>query len=89
MDLLVSAVNKAVKSSARPIIFGISPQANIDKDRDELFADVESTKYYAEAVRWAVANGVTKGVSDTSFAPGSACTRAQIVTFLYRDCMNE
>lgn len=55
----------------------------------KLFADVESTKYYAEAVRWAVANGVTKGVSDTSFAPGSACTRAQIVTFLYRDCMNE
>ena len=50
----------------------------------KLFADVESTKYYAEAVRWAVANGVTKGVSDTSFAPGSACTRAQIVTFLYR-----
>lgn len=55
----------------------------------KLFADVESTKYYAEAVRWAVANGVTKGVSNTSFAPGSACTRAQIVTFLYRDCMNE
>ena len=55
----------------------------------KLFADVESTKYYAEAVRWAVANGVTKGVSDTSFAPSSACTRAQIVTFLYRDCMNE
>ncbi len=54
-----------------------------------LFADVESTKYYAEAVRWAVANGVTKGISNTSFAPGSACTRAQIVTFLYRDCMNE
>lgn len=50
----------------------------------KLFADVESTKYYAEAVRWAVANGVTKGVSDTSFAPASACTRAQIVTFLYR-----
>lgn len=55
----------------------------------KLFADVESTKYYAEAVRWAVANGVTKGVSDTSFAPSSACTRAQIVTFLYRDCMNK
>ena len=55
----------------------------------KLFADVESTKYYAEAVRWAVANGVTKGVSDTSFAPGSACTRAQIVTFLYRNCTNK
>ena len=55
----------------------------------KLFADVESIKYYAEAVRWAVANGVTKGVSDTSFAPGSACTRAQIVTFLYRNCTNK
>ena len=50
----------------------------------KLFADVESTKYYAEAVRWAVANGVTKGVSDTSFAPGSACTRAQIAAMLRR-----
>lgn len=55
----------------------------------KLFADVESTKYYAEAVRWAVANGVTKGVSDTSFAPGSACTRAQIAAFLYRNCTNK
>ena len=51
----------------------------------ELFADVESTKYYAEAVRWAVANGITKGVNNTSFAPNDACTCAQIVTSLYRD----
>lgn len=55
----------------------------------KLFADVESTKYYAEAVRWAVANGITKGMSEVSFAPNGVCTRAQIVTFLYRDCMNE
>ena len=49
-----------------------------------LFADVESTKYYAEAVRWAVTSGITNGMSDSVFAPSSTCTRAQIVTFLYR-----
>ncbi|MDY4396574.1 MAG: S-layer homology domain-containing protein [Oscillospiraceae bacterium] len=54
-----------------------------------LFADVESTKYYAEAVRWAVTSGITNGMSDSVFAPSSTCTRAQIVTFLYRDCMNK
>lgn len=49
-----------------------------------LFADVESTKYYAEAVRWAVTSGITNGMSDLTFAPNDICTRAHIVTFLYR-----
>ena len=49
------------------------------------FADVSPTSYYARAVSWAVDQGVTNGISQTSFAPGDACTRAQIVTFLYRD----
>lgn len=49
-----------------------------------LFADVESTKYYAEAVRWAVTSGITNGMSDSTFAPNDICTRAHIVTFLYR-----
>lgn len=50
----------------------------------KLFADVESTKYYAEAVRWAVTSGITNGMSDSTFAPNDICTRAHIVTFLYR-----
>ena len=48
------------------------------------FADVPTDAYYREAVLWAVEKGVTNGVSDTLFGPDRACTRAQIVTFLYR-----
>ena len=48
------------------------------------FTDVSADAYYADAVAWASAAGVTEGVSATAFAPDRACTRAQIVTFLYR-----
>ena len=48
------------------------------------FADVPADAYYAKAVAWAVKNGVAKGVSETAFAPDTGCTRAQIVTFLWR-----
>ena len=48
------------------------------------FSDVDLENYYGEAVMWAVANGVTNGTSDTTFSPGADCTRAQIVTFLFR-----
>ena len=49
------------------------------------FTDVAADTYYAAAVQWAVAEGVTSGTSATTFAPDAACTRGQIVTFLYRD----
>ena len=42
-------------------------------------------QYFHDAVLWAVQRGVTDGVSDTAFAPKDSCTRAQVVTFLYRD----
>ena len=48
------------------------------------FADVKSTAYYADAVLWAVENDITKGTTNTTFSPNADCTRAQIVTFLYR-----
>ena len=48
------------------------------------FDDVNLESYYGEAVMWAVANGITSGTSDTTFSPNDDCTRAQIVTFLYR-----
>ena len=48
------------------------------------FADVPADAYYAKAVAWAVENNVAKGVSETLFAPNAGCTRAQIVTFLWR-----
>ena len=48
------------------------------------FTDVESNAFCAEAVAWAVENGVTNGTSASTFSPNAGCTRAQIVTFLYR-----
>ena len=48
------------------------------------FADVDTNAYYASAVKWAVDNGITNGIGSSLFGPDSSCTRAQIVTFLYR-----
>ena len=48
------------------------------------FADVDANAYYASAIKWAVDNGITNGISSSLFGPDSSCTRAQIVTFLYR-----
>ena len=48
------------------------------------FADVKSTAYYAGAVLWAVKENITKGTTSTTFSPDADCTRAQIVTFLWR-----
>ena len=48
------------------------------------FADVPANAYYADAVAWAVENGITSGTSDTTFSPNASCTRAQMVTFLWR-----
>ena len=48
------------------------------------FTDVAAGDFYAEAVAWAVENGVTNGTTDATFSPSNGCTRAQIVTFLYR-----
>ena len=48
------------------------------------FQDVPDDAYYFEAVNWAVANNVTNGTSETTFSPNVGCTRAQVVTFLWR-----
>ena len=48
------------------------------------FADVKSTAHYADAVLWAVREDITKGTTNTTFSPNADCTRAQIVTFLWR-----
>ena len=48
------------------------------------FYDVNTDANYAEAIAWAVDEGVTSGTSETTFSPDSTCTRGQIVTFLYR-----
>ena len=54
-------------------------------DSGNVFTDVPADAYYADAVNWAVAEGITGGTTATTFAPNATCTRAQVVTFLYRD----
>ncbi len=51
------------------------------------FTDVKTDAYYYDAVLWASGCGVTTGTSDTTFSPDATCTRAHVVTFLYRDMM--
>lgn len=60
--------------------------AKIEVAPDEglAFVDVPANAYYADAVAWAVENGITSGTSDTTFSPNAACTRAQMMTFLWR-----
>ena len=48
------------------------------------FTDVPASAYYAKAVAWAIENGITNGMTETTFAPNATCTRGQSVTFLYR-----
>ncbi len=55
-----------------------------DTESGSGFADLQAGAYYADAVAWAVQQGVTTGTSDTTFSPDAGCTRAQAVTFLWR-----
>ena len=56
----------------------------VKETKDNPFTDVPDGAYYYDAVLWAVENGITVGMTATLFAPDTACTRAQIVTFLWR-----
>lgn len=53
-------------------------------EQDYPFKDVRSTDYFADPVLWAYENDITNGISTTNFGPNSTCTRAQVVTFLWR-----
>ena len=48
------------------------------------FTDIAEDAYYYEAVKWANANEITTGMTETMFSPDIDCVRAQVVTFLYR-----
>ena len=65
------------------LVSALVPSA-LAADFVEPFTDVPVKQYYAEPVSWAVAEEITNGVSKTEFAPNKTCTRAEIVTFLYR-----
>ena len=57
---------------------------SVDASYGVSFTDVSPNAYYAPAIRWALSQGITNGTSPTTFSPDAPCTRAQIVTFLYR-----
>ena len=63
-----------------------SPAINVTLEMTALtpFTDVAANSFYEEPIFWAMVNGVTTGISDTQFAPKAPCTRAQVVTFLWR-----
>ena len=61
----------------------VSADIPVNAKRTASFADVSSDSYCADAVKWAVENGVTNGTTATTFSPNAACTRGQIVTFLW------
>lgn len=66
-------------SSVKPVETPDVPQQPVTS-----FVDVAPNAFYTDAVAWAVASGITTGTSDTTFAPNVACTRGQVVTFLWR-----
>ncbi len=64
-----------------PVFAELTPEP---QKTETAFTDVPADAYYADAVAWAVSQGITNGTSGTTFSPGNACTRAQMVTFLWR-----
>ncbi|MCI8414683.1 MAG: S-layer homology domain-containing protein [Ruminiclostridium sp.] len=97
-DAVLWAVEKGITKGTSATTF--SPNATVNRGQtvtflyryaespavtgDSAFTDVAADAYYADAVKWAVAEEITNGTSATTFAPASNCTRGQIVTFLYR-----
>ncbi len=73
--------------SKNPVVFTIGEVTAASgglSDNAASFADVPTDAYYADAVKWAVQNNVTTGTSATAFSPDDTCTRAQILTFMWR-----
>ena len=97
-DAVMWAVSKGITSGTAEDAF--SPDATVNRaqsvtflyryagspavEGSNAFADVAADDYFANAVAWAAANGITVGTTDTTFSPDNACVRGQIVTFMYR-----
>lgn len=96
-DAVLWAVNQGITSGTSATTF--SPDATVTRGQTVTFlwrnagspaasgnnfADVAADAYYVSAVAWAADEGITSGTSATTFSPDNACTRAQIVTFLWR-----
>ena len=71
------------RAQAVTFLYSLAQKPEV-KDGASPFADVAETAYYHDAVVWAVENGITAGTSETTFGSNDTCTRAHIVTFLYK-----
>ena len=78
----ITYVNGTLTVSRRHSSSSTTPEPTPDDSTS--FVDVPANAYFADAVEWAVNKGITNGLSDTMFGPYESCTRAQIVTFLWR-----
>lgn len=74
----------AAVTRAQTVVFLYRAAGSPEASGSNPFEDVRADAYYANAVQWAVSKGITSGTSATMFSPNSNCTRAQIMTFLYR-----
>lgn len=74
----------ATCSRAQIVLMLYRMAGNKDVEKGYRFADVATDAYYADAVQWAVKNGITNGTTDDCFSPDADCTRAQVITFLHR-----
>lgn len=98
-DAVLWAMNKGITSGISPTIFGSNENISRAQmvtflwraagspapvKPTILFEDIPTDAYYADAVQWAVEQGITNGTSTTLFNPDATCTRAQIMAFLYR-----
>lgn len=75
----------SIVTRAQAVTFLWRAEGKPDASVENPFTDVKEAEYYYDAVLWAYENNITTGVTETLFKPASTCTRAQIVTFLYRD----
>ena len=75
---------KAPAAQSKPSANTNKPSTSTSTPSALKFTDVKSSDYYATPVAWAVSKGITSGTSATTFSPESTCTRAQIITFLWR-----
>ena len=78
----ITYVNGTLTVSRRHSSSSTTPEPTPDDSTS--FVDVPANAYFADAVDWAVENGITNGLTETIFAPDATCTRGQSVTFLYR-----
>ncbi|MBR3639305.1 MAG: S-layer homology domain-containing protein, partial [Clostridia bacterium] len=83
-EIALALMNNDIYGTKRTMIVSCTPKLRFTKVEPVKFVDVADGAYYADAVAWAVKNGITNGMDKTHFAPDAGCTRGQVVTFLWR-----